>query len=85
MDQCTHTVCARVNDKFLDYTKSKVNDLSTPNEYFSGLKDGDNWCLCALRWKEALDAGVAPPIDLNAINKKTLEYIDKDTLKDYKI
>jgi len=85
MDQGTHTVCARVNDEFLDYTKSKGNDLSTPSNSFRGLKEGDNWCLCALRWKQALKDGKAPPIDLNATNKKTLEYIDKDTLKKYKI
>ena len=85
MDQGTHTVCARVDDEFLDYTKSKGNDLSTPRDSFPGLKDGDNWCLCALRWKQALEAGKAPPLDLNATNKKTLEYIDKDTLKNYKI
>ena len=85
MDEGTHTVCARVNDKFLDYTKSKGNDLSTPRDSFPGLKDGDKWCLCALRWKEALDAGKAPSIDLNATNKKTLEYIDLNKLENYKI
>lgn len=85
MDQGTHTVCARVNDEFLDYTKSKGNDLSTPSNSFPGLKEGDNWCLCALRWKQALDAGVAPPIVLESTNKKTLEYIDLDILKNYKI
>lgn len=85
MDQGTHTVCAKVNDEFLEYTKSKGNDLSTPNEYFPGLKDGDNWCLCALRWKQALDAGVAPPLNLESTNKKTLEYVDLDTLNNYKI
>ena len=85
MDKGTHTVCARVNDEFLDYTKSKGNDLSTPRDGFSGLKEGDNWCLCALRWKQALDDGVAPPLNLKSTNKKTLEYIDLDTLKNYKI
>ena len=84
-DSGTHTVCARVDDEFLDYTKSKGNDLSTPTKYFPGLKDGDNWCLCALRWKQALDSGKAPPLNLNATNKKTLEYVDKDTLENYKI
>ena len=84
-DSGTHTVCARVNDKFLDYTKDMGNDLSTPRDSFPGLKDGDNWCLCALRWKQALDADVAPPMDLNATNKKTLEYVDLDTLENYKI
>ena len=85
MDRGTHTVCARVNNEFLDYTKSKGNDLSTARGSFPGLKDGDNWCLCALRWKQALDDGVAPPLNLNATNKKTLEYVDLDTLERYKI
>ena len=84
-DSGTHTVCARVNDEFLDYTKSKGNDLSTPRDSFPGLKEGDNWCLCALRWKEAMNAGVAPPLNLNATNKKTLEYVDLNKLKQYKI
>lgn len=87
MDEGTHTVCARVNDEFLDYTKSMGNDLSSRNDKYSfpGLKEGDNWCLCALRWKQALDAGKAPPLNLEATNKKTLEYIDTDTLENYKI
>ena len=84
-DSGTHTVCARVNDEFLDYTKSKGNDLSTPRDSFHGLKDGDNWCLCALRWKQALKDGVAPPLNLKATNKKTLEYVDLNKLENYKI
>jgi uncharacterized protein (DUF2237 family) len=84
-DEGTHTVCARVNDEFLEYTKSKGNDLSTPNEYFPGLKDGDHWCLCALRWSQALKAGKAPPLNLNATNKKTLDHVDLDILENYKI
>ena len=51
-----YTVCAKVNNEFLNYTKSG-NDLSTPNGYFPGLKDGDNWCLCALRWKASARRG----------------------------
>lgn len=85
MDRGTHTICARVNNEFLDYTRSQGNDLSTARGSFPGLKDGDNWCLCALRWKQALDDGVAPPLNLNATNKKTLEYVDLDTLERYKI
>lgn len=83
-DSGTHTVCARVNDEFLNYTKSMGNDLSTPNEYFPGLKDGDHWCLCALRWKEAMNSGKAPLLNLEATNKKTLEYINLNTLEEYK-
>ena len=82
-DTGTHTVCARVNDEFLEYTKDKGNDLSTPSNSFPGLKEGDNWCLCALRWSQALKDGKAPPLNLNATNKKTLEYVNKDTLEQY--
>lgn len=84
-DSGTHTVCAKVNDEFLDYTKSKGNDLTSPSNSFPGLKNGDNWCLCALRWREAMNAGKAPPLNLEATNKKTLEYIDLNTLENYKI
>ena len=86
-DKGTHTVCAKVNDEFLEYTKGMGNDLSTKNdEYnFPGLKENDNWCLCALRWKQALKAGKAPPLDLEATNLKTLDYIDLDTLENNKI
>ncbi|KAL4442735.1 hypothetical protein ABPG77_006729 [Micractinium sp. CCAP 211/92] len=63
MDYGTHTVCAKVTNEFLQYTLHQGNDLITPRpEYrFPGLKDGDGWCLCAARWREALAAGVAPP------------------------
>jgi len=84
-DQGTHTVCAQVNDKFLEYTNSQGNDLTTPRDGFPGLKEDDKWCLCALRWKQAQEAGVAPLLDLNATNSKTLEYVDKETLKKYNI
>lgn len=84
-DEGTHTVCAELTDEFLKYTKSKGNDLSTRRGSFPGLKEGDHWCLCALRWKQALKDGVAPPLNLNATNKKTLEYVDLDKLKNYKI
>ena len=85
MDQGTHTVCAQVNDDFLEYTMNQDNDLSTPRDNFPGLKDGDKWCLCALRWSQALKAGKAPPLDLEATNLKTLDYIDLDTLENNKI
>tara|TARA_E500000178_G_scaffold351650_2_gene413237 strand:- start:589 stop:1068 length:480 start_codon:yes stop_codon:yes gene_type:complete len=84
-DSGTHVVCAQVNNEFLDYTKSKGNDLSTPSNSFAGLKEGDNWCLCALRWSQALKDGKAPLLNLDATNHKTLEYIDLDTLENYKI
>ena len=63
-DQGSHVVCAKVTQEFLDFSLTRGNDLVTPRaEYrFAGLKAGDRWCLCAMRWKEALDAGVAPPV-----------------------
>lgn len=81
-DLGTHTVCAVVTKEFLDFTKSVGNDLETPRPEFdfSGLKPGDRWCLCALRWKEAHRAGKAPLIDLEATNEKTLEFIPMETL-----
>lgn len=58
--------------EFLDYTKSKGNDLSSPSAYFPGLKPGDSWCLCAARWAEARRAGVAPKVKLEATNEVSL-------------
>lgn len=77
MDVGSHTVCAIVTEEFLAFSKNKGNDLGTPRpEYqFPGLKPGDKWCLCALRWKEAFEAGCAPKVKLEATNEKTLEYI----------
>ena len=77
IDLGTHVVCAEMTKEFLDYTKSKGNDLSTPNPIydFPGLKPGDYWCLCALRWKEAYEAGVAPNVKLEATHDKALEYL----------
>ncbi len=82
-DRGTHLVCAIVTDEFLDFTQSRGNDLRTPRpEYqFPGLKAGDGWCLCALRWKEAYDAGVAPPIKPEATHEKALDLIDKAMLE----
>ncbi len=86
-DTGTHTVCAEITDEFLNYTKSKGNDLTTPNPDFGfpGLKAGDFWCLCALRWKEALLAGKAPKIKLEATHEKTMEFINFKELKNYAI
>ena len=84
-DQGTHVVCAEMDDEFLKFTKSKGNDLSTPSNSFPGLKKGDKWCLCALRWKEAMENGKAPKLDLGATEKKALEFITKDKLKKYKL
>ncbi|ARV62278.1 hypothetical protein BZZ01_29885 [Nostocales cyanobacterium HT-58-2] len=83
MDFGMHVVCAQVTAEFLDYTKSKGNDLCTPMpEYqFPGLKAGDRWCLCAARWQEALEAGVAPPVILSATHSRALEVLSLDDLK----
>lgn len=84
-DQGRHVVCAIVTQEFLDFSKSRGNDLITPRpEYdFPGLQAGDKWCLCALRWKEALEAGCAPPIVLAATHEKALEYISLNDLKNH--
>jgi uncharacterized protein (DUF2237 family) len=82
-DEGVHVVCARLTSEFLDYTRSRGNDLSTPRPEFGfpGLKPGDRWCLCALRWKEALDAGVAPPVVLAATHETALRYISIEVLR----
>ncbi|MCF6442649.1 DUF2237 domain-containing protein [Pseudoalteromonas luteoviolacea] len=87
MDHGTHVVCAIVTAEFLAFTKARGNDLSTPapQYQFPGLKPGDGWCLCALRWKEAYIAGFAPPVKLSATHEKVLEYIDLDVLKEFSI
>lgn len=86
-DVGAHVVCAQVTDDFLEYTKSQGNDLSTPVPAFAfpGLKAGDRWCLCASRWKQALDAGVAPPVVLSATHASALEYVSLSELKQYAI
>ncbi|MDJ1177583.1 DUF2237 domain-containing protein [Roseofilum sp. BLCC_M91] len=82
-----HVVCAQVTDEFLDYTRKQGNDLSTPVPIygFPGLKSGDRWCLCASRWKEALEAGVAPPVVLSATHFNTLATIPLELLKEYAV
>ncbi len=82
-----HVVCAQVTDAFLAFTRSRGNDLSTPAPAFGfpGLKPGDRWCLCASRWKEALDAGAAPPVVLAATHASALEYVSLDELKQHAI
>lgn len=72
-----HTVCARMTAEFLEFSRRQGNDLSTPapGSGFPGLKPGDRWCLCAARWREALEAGVAPPVVLAATHEATLEVV----------
>jgi hypothetical protein len=78
-----HTVCAVVTDSFLSFSKSRGNDLSTPRpEYeFPGLNAGDKWCLCVERWQEALEAGCAPEVILEACHISALEFVDLEDLK----
>ena len=80
-----HTVCAVMSAEFLAYSKAAGNDLSTPMpDYgFPGLKPGDRWCLCAPRWKEALDAGMAPQVVLESTHEETLAIVPLGVLKDY--
>jgi uncharacterized protein (DUF2237 family) len=77
-----HIVCSRMTAEFLRFSRSRGNDLSTPfpEAEFPGLKPGDKWCLCAARWKEAMEAGVAPPVDLEATHISTLEFVSLDEL-----
>lgn len=81
----THTVCAVMTEEFLDFSKSKGNDLSTPRPEwnFPGLKPGDKWCLCASRWVEAYEAGKAPLVYLEATNEKTLKFVPLTELVKY--
>lgn len=81
-DTGRHVVCCVMTDEFLQFSKSKGNDLITPIPMyqFPGLKAGDQWCLCALRWKEAYEAGVAPPVYLEATNEAVLKYVSMEML-----
>ena len=84
-DEGTHTVCAIVTNDFLYYTYTKGNDLITPRRGFRGLREGDKWCLCALRWLEAYHAGAAPYVIGEATHIGTLRYVPFDILKPYLI
>jgi len=80
-----HIICSEVTDKFLNFSKSKGNDLSTavPEYSFNGLKEGDRWCLCADRWLEALNYNMAPKVVLESTHIKMLDKIDFNTLKKF--
>ena len=82
-DHGTHVVCARMTQEFLIFSLQRGNDLMTPRpEYrFTGLKPGDRWCLCALRWKEALQAGLAPPVIMDSTHIKALDVVTLAQLK----
>lgn len=81
-DAGVHTVCATMTAEFLRFSKSAGNDLSTPQPAFGfpGLQPGDRWCLCAARWKEAHDAGFAPPVVLASTHAATLEWVSLEEL-----
>ena len=86
-DLGTHVVCAQITAEFLAFTKSNGNDLGTPVPAynFPGLNPGDKWCLCASRWREALDAGVAPPVDLAATHSTALKFVSLTDLQQHAI
>ena len=86
-DQGVHTVCILATEDFLIFSKSVGNDLSTPHPEFEfpGLKPGDRWCLCALRWQEAYEQGKAPPVFLESTHEKTLELIEFNLLQQYAV
>lgn len=80
-----HVVCAVMTDEFLKYSRAQGNDLITPRpDYdFPGLKAGDRWCLCALRWKEALEAGCVPHVVLEATAEAALDYVEMNELVEH--
>ncbi|HTL48307.1 MAG TPA: DUF2237 domain-containing protein [Verrucomicrobiae bacterium] len=82
-DLGVHVVCAEMTREFLEFSRSRGNDLTTPSPEmeFPGLKPGDRWCLCASRWQEAYEAGAAPPVDLEATHILALEHVDFSALK----
>ncbi len=75
-----HVVCIQVTNAFLNFSKSRGNDLSTPRPGFAGLKVGDRWCVCAARWKEAFDADAAPPVFLAGTHESAAEVCDREAL-----
>jgi uncharacterized protein len=82
-----HLICIRATAEFLAFSRRVGNDLSTPRpQYrFAGLRPGDRWCLCALRWKQALEAGVAPPVVLAATHEAALQIVDLESLRDHAV
>jgi uncharacterized protein (DUF2237 family) len=80
-----HTVCVQVNQAFLEYSRFRGNDLTTPMEEFGfpGLKEGDRWCLCAVRWLEAYEHNMAPRVYLAGTHQRATEVIPLDLLKEF--
>jgi uncharacterized protein (DUF2237 family) len=86
-DMGLHLVCIQATDEFLEYSAEVGNDLSTPMpEYgFPGIEEGDRWCLCVQRWKQALEAGNAPQIVLESTHISSLEFVDLEDLQAYAV
>lgn len=86
-DTGRHTVCVRVTSDFLEFSKAIGNDLSTPRPEFAfpGLVDGDKWCLCVLRWKEALEHGVAPFVVLESCHESALKVVELEDLQSHQL
>jgi len=84
-DVGSHTVCIKATQKFLEYSRFKGNDLSTPMPEFGfdGVKPGDSWCLCAARWLEAFDSGMAPKVYLMRTHQRALEIVPLEKLREY--
>jgi uncharacterized protein len=84
-DTGSHVICARMTAAFLRFSREHGNDLVTPRPQwrFAGLKPGDRWCLCALRWKEADEAGVAPPVLLECTHERALDYVQFERLREH--
>jgi uncharacterized protein (DUF2237 family) len=84
-DTGSHTVCVQVTQAFLEFSRFRGNDLSTPRPEFGfpGLKPGDRWCLCAARWKEAYDAGMAPRVYLRSTHQRALEIVPLEVMRGF--
>ena len=86
-DVGVHVICAQMTEEFLEFSVSRGNDLVTPVPEFAfpGLRPGDRWCLCAARWKEALEAGVAPPVLLESTHISAIEFVNLEDLQAHAI
>jgi uncharacterized protein (DUF2237 family) len=86
-DAGSHTVCIEISQEFLEYSRSKGNDLSTPRPEFDfkGLKPGDSWCVCASRWLEAVETNMAPRVHLQRTHIKALDIVPIEILKKYAV
>ena len=84
-DAGSHVICARLSVEFLNFQMERGNDLITPRpeNRFRGLKPGDRWCVCALRWREAYENGFAPPVVLECTHQRALEYVLMDWLRQH--